>query len=227
MFEAGTDIRERRGEATKYYGKYPGLVLENTPPEEASHRGELVVEIPGILEENPDGEGQRPMQVTARPCFHPGFFFLPQPNAQVWVEFVAGDINCPIWTGVWYPTDAPPQTVADEGPTEFQKIIRSASGHVVQLDDTENEEKIVIKHKLGTSLTIDHEGHMTIEHVDGMTIEITADNTINVTCDTMTITADVTIDGALQVTGDAGVDGVLTVGTGPSTTIDGNEITGG
>jgi len=236
MFETGTDAREQRQRVEKYYGKYPGLVLENTPPEDASHRGELLVEVPGILEEAPDGEGQRPIQVLARPCFLPGFFFVPEVGVQVWVEFVAGDINSPLWTGVWYPTDAVPQTEDGEGPTEFQKVIRTASGHVVHLDDTEGEEKIVIRHKTDTTcISIDQDGHILIEHADGMTIEIKEDNTIAVNCGTMTITADdgmtitgdVTVEGEMQITGNTAVEGTLTVGTGPSTTIDKNKITGG
>ena len=209
----------------KYYGKYPGLVLGNTVPEEeddyGDHRGELLVEIPGILEETPDGEGQQPIQVWAKPCFHSGHFYIPEEQTQVWVEFAAGDINSPLWTGVWYPQDAAPATTDDEAPTEFQKIIRTASGHVVQLDDTEDEQKIVIKHMQGSIIQIDKDGHITIEHTDGFKIELKADKTVEINCDKVQINADVSIDGNLEVTGD------VIVGQGPKTTISGNEITGG
>ncbi len=238
MFENLAETAAR--DAEKYYGKYPGLVLDNAPPEDAAHRGELRVQVPGVLEETPGGAGQQPIEVVARPCFVPGFFFLPEAGAQVWVEFVAGDVNSPLWTGVWYPTDMTPLTVeGEEGPTEFQKVIRTASGHLIQLDDTEGEEKVVVQHALGTSVTIDKEGHVVLEHKDGMTIEVTADKAIAVTSDTVTLTADVTVDGTLSVTGDATIEGAasvtgdttvegdLTVGKGPTTTISGNEITGG
>lgn len=215
---AGADVE-------KFFGKYPGLVLANTVPEEESdygdHRGELQVEVSGILEETPDGEGRQPIQVWAKPCFHPGFFILPEVGQQVWVEFVAGDINTPVWTGVWYPKDTAPHTAEDAAPTEAQKVIRTASGHVVVIDDTPDEEQIVIHHKQASFIRIDKDGHITIEHKDGMKIEIAADNAIAITSDTVTITADVTVDGNLTVTGD------VTVGQGPSTTISGNEITGG
>jgi hypothetical protein len=219
MFETSTDGRDARRSSQKYYGKYPGVVIENTPPEDATHRGELLVQVPGILEETEDGSGQQPIQVVAKPCFHPGFFFVPEAEAQVWVEFVAGDINDPIWTGVWYPTDASPQTADEEAPTEFQKIIRTASGHVIQLDDTDGEEKIIVWHKQASFISIDKDGHVLIEHKDGMTIEIKDDK--------VTITADVVLDGEVQITGNTTIEGDLTVGSGPSTTISGNEITGG
>src|SRR4051812_15436231 len=87
---------------TSYYGKYAGQVLQNTKPQNANqHPGELLVEVPGILEEDPSGTGSRALQVIAKPSFAPGFFFIPEPNTPVWVEFVAGDVNQAIWTGIW------------------------------------------------------------------------------------------------------------------------------
>jgi hypothetical protein len=155
----GIDAQESRGEAEKYYGKYPGLVLENTPPEDAAHRGALLVEVPGILEETPDGADQRPIQVLAKPCFLPGFFFVPEVGAQVWVEFVAGNVNSAVWTGVWYPADAAPQTTDGEGPTEFQKVIRTASGQVIQLDDSDEAQKLVVTDETnGNTITLDADG---------------------------------------------------------------------
>lgn len=167
MFDTYLD-RQERDTAEKYYGKYPGLVRQNTPPEndrdnpDHIHRGELLVEVPGILEETENGEDEQPIQVWAKPCFHPGFFFIPQEGDQVWVEFIAGDLNTPVWTGVWYPLEATPKTVTNEAPTYFQKVIRTASGHVVQLDDTEGEEKIVITHKSGAQVNLDENGSVLI-----------------------------------------------------------------
>ncbi len=158
MFDVETDLTDQRRMAGKYFGKYPGLVMENTPPPDGTaHRGELKVKVPGILEE-PDGANPKPIEVVAKPNFLPGFFFIPEVGAQVWVEFLAGDINCPIWTGVWYPNDASPKTSEGEAPTEFQKVIRTASGHVVELDDTEGQEKIDISHASGARLMIDRNG---------------------------------------------------------------------
>jgi hypothetical protein len=209
MFETHSDLHEQRTEAEKYYGKYPGRVVNNEPPDGADHRGELLVKVPGILEEMPDGEGLQPIQVVAKPCFLPGVFFVPEAGAQVWVEFVAGDLGCPVWTGVWYPSRGSPQTVEGHSPTEYQKVIRTASGHVIQLDDSEGEEKVVI------------------QHTSGAVIEMKEDRTVAIRCDALTITADVTVDGTLHITGNTEIDADLTVGAGPKTTISGNEIKGG
>lgn len=225
MFELETDAYHET--ADKYYGKYPGRVLENTPPEEDDHRGELLVEIPAILEETPDGAGERALQVVAKPCFLPGFFFIPDPEAQVWVEFVAGDIDYPVWTGVWYPTDASPRTADDQAPTEFQKIQRTSSGHVIQLDDSEDDEKLVIYHKSQSVITIDKDGNILIEHSGGAMMALKDDKAVEVTADTVTITGDITLDGTVQITGDSAIEGKLEVGSGPKTTIENNEIKGG
>jgi hypothetical protein len=131
-----------------YFGKYAGIVVDNGPPQSGPHRGELLVRVPGLLEEDPSGKGNRPLEVTAAPSFLPGFFFVPDKGAQVWVEFVAGDINFPIWTGVWYPASAVPSALAG-APTEQNKLIRTAAGHVIELDDTKGSEQITVKH--GTS----------------------------------------------------------------------------
>lgn len=159
MFE-----KEHRQEnaAPKYYGKYPGVVLDNVPPPSGAHRGELLVEVHGILEETPDGKSQRPIQVRAKPCFLPGFFIIPEVEDNVWVEFGAGDINNPIWTGVWYPLDKTPQTVDAQAPAQQQKVIRTASGQVIQLDDGDNQESIIIQHKSGSTVEIAADGKITI-----------------------------------------------------------------
>lgn len=225
------DIDPYQGNARPdgFHGKYAARVLENGPPEDADHRGELLVEIPGILEETPDGSGEQALQVIAKPCLLPGFFFVPDIGAHVWVEFAAGEIEHPVWTGVWYPVEATPQTSDDEPPTEFQKIIRTTSGHVLQLDDTEDEEKLVIHHKSQSVITVDKDGNIVIEHKGGAKVELKDDTAVEVTADSVTVTSsDITLDGTVHITGDTSIDGDLTVGSaGPKTTISGNEITGG
>lgn len=216
MFE--TEDSRQENNAKKYFGKYPGVVLNNDPPQNDPHRGELLVEVHGILEETPDGKSQRPIQVMAKPCFPPGFFFIPEEKDNVWVEFGAGDINNPIWTGVWYPKGKTPNTVDTQAPAKFQKVIRTVSGQVIQLDDSDKNEKLVIRdEKNDSTVTLD---------VNGITVEC-ANKTVSITCKNMKIQGDVDIDGKVHITGDTDVDNILTVGTGPKTTIKSNEITGG
>src|SRR3989442_5434054 len=156
------ESRESTQEVAKYFGKYAGIVLDHSAvPADAAKRGQIKVRVPGILEESPSGADQA-IEVIARPSFISGFFFIPEANAQVWVEFVAGDINFPIWTGVWYPDQAAPHTADGSERTRFQKVIRTVSGHVVQIDDTNGWEQVVIQHKSGSKIEIDHNGKITI-----------------------------------------------------------------
>lgn len=233
LTEQGNPFESQRLEPRRYFGKYPATVLDNVPPESGDHRGEIKVQVPGILEETSDGSGSQALEVMARPCFAPGFFFVPEIGSQVWVEFAAGDIDMPIWTGVWYPQDGVPMTSADEAANEFKKIFRTAADHVIELDNSEGEEQIVIKHKSATAITIDVDGNITIEHNGGAIFEIRDGNTIELTADTITATGEITLDGTVQITGEttisanANIDGPVVVGSGSTTTIDGNQITGG
>lgn len=155
MSDMGTaEQRERR-----YYGKYGGIVVDNAAQDGGAHRGQIKVRVPGILEEEPGGGADRPIEVIAAPCFVPGFFFIPEAEAPVWVEFVAGDINFPIWTGVFYPNDAVPNDSDGSAPDEHKKVIRTPSGHVIHLDDTSSSEKLVIKDETNkNTLTMDANG---------------------------------------------------------------------
>ncbi len=159
------DMTTQQATPVRHYGKYAGLRLENDPstePEGGALRGEILVQVLGILEETPAGEGQRPFQAWAKPCFPPGFFIIPKVGAQIWVEFVAGDLNFPIWSGAWYPDKTAPRTTDNQPPTEHQKIIRTAGNHVIQLDDTAGDEKLVIAHKGGAKMEIDQNGSVLI-----------------------------------------------------------------
>ncbi len=149
-------------EARSYFGKYPGLVLDRTPDGGGDHhRGELLVQVPGILEEDDSdpGGGERPLEVVARPCFAPGRFQVPQEGQQVWVEFAAGDINEPIWSGAWYPDGETPASVDGDRPTEDQQVIRTASGQVIQLEDSGGSERLILRDEANDNrITLDGEG---------------------------------------------------------------------
>jgi hypothetical protein len=165
MFEEDSDTNVSVN--NKFFGKYPGEVLENTLPKESETKGDLCVQVSSLFEDHPDEKGQRrPLKVVAKPNFLPGFFFIPEVGDRVWVEFVAGDINCPIWTGVWYPKESAPKTLDGEEPSYSQSVIRTASGHVIQLDDTEGDEKIVISHKGEAKIEIDKDGSLLLVNGD-------------------------------------------------------------
>lgn len=163
---------ESTDSAHKWYGKYPGVVVANAPEKAgAPFDGDILVRVSGIRDEE-----RRPIEVWAKPCFHPGFFFIPEPDDHVWVEFIAGDIDFAIWTGVWYPQGKSPQTVDGEDPAAEQKVLRTVSGHVLTLDDDTG--KIVVADRNGNRLTLDETG-VTIDDQAGNRI-VMADDGVKV-----------------------------------------------
>jgi hypothetical protein len=165
-------------EPRPYYGKYPAVVIDNGPPEDGEHRGEIKVRVPGILEETPDGEGNRALETIASPCLPPGCFFVPENDDRVWVEFAAGDINFPIWTGVWYPLGKSPRTVDGKAPTERQRVIRTKEGMVIQLDDTEGGEQVIISDGTGKSTITMAKGGIMIAQDKAVVVEISSSGSI-------------------------------------------------
>jgi uncharacterized protein involved in type VI secretion and phage assembly len=136
---------------TRFHGKYAGIVISNETQGSSDHLGHIKIKVPSILEEDEGNGGTKAIEVVARPSFPAGFFFVPEEGANVWVEFMAGMLEEPIWTGVWYPAEpeeepaAAPVDADGEAPTQTRKIIRTARGNTVQIDDEEGAERIVVR----------------------------------------------------------------------------------
>ncbi|MCB2179899.1 VgrG-related protein [bacterium] len=105
-----------------------------------------------------------------------GIYFLPEINDEVLVAFERGDMNYPYIVGaLWNKKDAPPEgkPLAPNKKEVAERIIRSASGHIIVLDDTSGSEKILIQDKTKkNSITIDSKTNaMTIKTEGDFTIE--------------------------------------------------------
>jgi hypothetical protein len=90
----------------KFFGKYRGRVLNNVDP---MVLGRVQVSVPAVL-----GDG---CLVWALPCAPfagagVGFFAVPPNDANVWVEFEAGDPDYPIWSGCFWGAGEVPATPA-------------------------------------------------------------------------------------------------------------------
>jgi uncharacterized protein involved in type VI secretion and phage assembly len=87
-----------------------------------------------------------------------GFYAIPEIDDEVLVAFEQGDPNFPYIIGsLWNKKDKPPtggsgQVIAN-GKVN-QRILRSRSGHLIVMDDTENAERIMIQDKTGANSII-------------------------------------------------------------------------
>lgn len=145
---------ERR--VDRFFGKYRGLVAVNVDPES---RGRIKALVPEVLGESPSS--------WALPCAPyagtgAGFFSVPMVGAGVWIEFEAGDVSRPVWTGTWWASGEVPLDEKGAQAQPTTKIWRSDFGLIVALDDT--AQTVTLSDSAGLNL-------MTIKVLEG-TIEI-------------------------------------------------------
>jgi Type VI secretion system/phage-baseplate injector OB domain len=155
MTELGeTTLLERQTD--RFYGKYRGLVVNNLDP---LGRGRLQALVPEVLGETPS--------TWALPCAPyagtgSGLFTIPPVGAGVWIEFEAGDVSRPIWSGTWWAAGEVPMDEKGAPAQPTTKILRSDFGLIIALDDL--AQTITISDSVGLNL-------MTVKVLEG-TIQI-------------------------------------------------------
>lgn len=114
-----------------YYGKYRGLVSDVADPE---NRCRIRAVLPGLLDGEPTGWA---MPVLPFAGDGHGMVMLPAVGAGVWIEFEAGNLDLPLWSGGWFADGQRPQPQG-----ERVRVIVSENGHQVVLDDEGDEVRI-------------------------------------------------------------------------------------
>lgn len=134
------------GTSGLHFGKYSGIVKDNRDDEKL---GQLQLSVPNLF---PPDE-----LVKARAALPYGFFFVPEVEAKVWVEFEGGDPGLPIWTGIQYVAGEWAAEAAENPPQ--RRVIKTAAGHLVKFHDKSGEEKIEIEDGVnGHVITLDKNG---------------------------------------------------------------------
>ena len=118
----------------RFYGKYRGVVTE---VDAATMR--IKASVPSVLPGSATG--------WCAPCVpyagpQVGFLMLPEVGSGVWIEFEAGDVSFPIWTGCYWSVGEVPSSAA----ADVKTIITSAgtlsfdngSGSVTLADSAQN-----------------------------------------------------------------------------------------
>jgi uncharacterized protein involved in type VI secretion and phage assembly len=118
---------------SRYFGKYRATV-------KSVGEGDNLGYITAIVPEVYGDEIESPWAAPASPFAGPGhgFIVLPEADDGVWIEFEAGDISRPIWSGGWWADGELP----DPGGIQTRALITTA-GHKLILDDDGSEVQLL------------------------------------------------------------------------------------
>ena len=131
-----------------------------------------------------------------------GVYFLPEVDDEVLIAFEHGDIRRPMVLGfLWNGVDKPPIT-NDDGENNI-RLIKSRSGHMIRLDDSDGAEKIEIIGK-------DEKDSIVIDASENA-ITITADTDINIKAPNGKIVMEcseleISASSSAKITGDSSID---------------------
>lgn len=88
---------------SQYFGIYQGSVTSISDPE---NRGRLKVICPDVLGGDEESAWCDPVVPVAYD--NGGDFCMPEVGEMVWVMFIAGDVDSPVWLGGWWQEDMSP-----------------------------------------------------------------------------------------------------------------------
>lgn len=150
-------LEDEPGDRGRWYGKYRAFVRDNQDPDRL---GRLRLEIPAVL-----GSGKAHWSAWASPCFpyggNPdcGFYLIPDVGASVWAEFEGGDVQAPIWSGVWLAGSNPGEMPAEaaDHPTTC-KVLKTAAGHTLLFEDAVGQQRILLRDAGGQQVLLDVAG---------------------------------------------------------------------
>lgn len=175
----------------RFYGVTVGVVTNNKDPDSL---GRVKVKFPWLSDQE---ESHWARVLTPMAGKERGLYFLPEVDDEVLVAFEHGDVNFPYVLGsLWNGKDKPPQTNSD-GKNNL-RTIKSRSGHVITLDDTQDAEKIIIRDKTqkneividskNNALTVKVEGDLTIETKGKITIKSSSGD-LSIECNNLSVQA--------------------------------------
>jgi uncharacterized protein involved in type VI secretion and phage assembly len=165
-----------------YYGKYRGTVIDNVDP---LRLGRVQAMVPSI--------GGQELTTWALPCVplagpSMGTYFVPQVGAGVWIEFEAGDVDFPVWTGCYWTTAAEVPAPPEAGESATPGIvIQTGMQHSIVLSDAPGPTGgIMLRSATGATILVNDAG-ITITNGKGATIELTGP-TVSINGGALTVT---------------------------------------
>ncbi|MCG0288572.1 phage baseplate assembly protein V [Streptomyces sp. PSAA01] len=163
----------------RYYGVVEALVVEN----EGDDEGRVKLKFPWF-DDTTVTDWVRVSQLYAGGGY--GSVFVPEKGDEVLVAFVHGDMRYPIVLGGLYNGQDKPPTARTDG--RDQKMIRTRHGHEVLLDDTEAKAAVRIKSAAGHVVELDDQGKaIHITAAEGGSVTVTAQGDITLKAPKVTI----------------------------------------
>lgn len=145
----------------RFYGKYRGTV---TQVDAGTMR--IKARVPAVLGATESG--------WALPCVpyagdSVGFAFLPEVDSAVWIEFEAGNVSFPIWTGGFW--------LSNQIPSDAAAAVKVIVTRQLKLLFDDDQDSITLKDSNGNTVTLDSSG-ITLSN-GSQTVQVT-DSEVNV-----------------------------------------------
>lgn len=151
---------------TQYFGKFAGKVTNNIDPD---NTGRIMVTVAAVTGATP---------VWAMPSvpyagMQAGFYAIPPPLANVWVEYEGGDKEKPIWSGCFWGTGEAPSMGTATVATIPHIAMQTTGQTVLLLSDMPGPTGgIMLKTATGAMILINDTG-ITISNGKGASIQLT------------------------------------------------------
>jgi phage baseplate assembly protein gpV len=129
--------------ATSYFGKYRGIVTNVDDP---NNQCRIKARVDGLLNGQETGWA---LPVAPFAGDGHGMVMLPAIGSGVWIEFEAGRLENPLWSGAWWAGGQRPDPQGAK-----VRVIVSENGHTVILDDQNDELKLLHGSPGGPSITL-------------------------------------------------------------------------
>jgi hypothetical protein len=113
----------------RFFGKFRGTVTDNQDP---LSLGRIKAKVPEVLVDVETGWALPALPYSGNGV---GVYTVPAADAGVWIEFEAGDVSRPIWTGCWWASNQLPKDETGAATTADKKIIRTEQGLLLCFDD--------------------------------------------------------------------------------------------
>ena len=166
LYRELTQVPARAAGGRRLLAVVPGLVTNNQDPD---NLGRVKVSFPWLAEAEESAWARLVSPVAGA---QRGLFWLPEVGDEVLLAFEHGDPGRPyILGGLWNGVDTPP---TDAGDGRDVRVLKTRSGHLVRLDDSDGAEKIEIVDKSGGNSIVVDTAANTITLSSGQDIQLKA-----------------------------------------------------